>query len=192
MKKTLWVTCALIAATSCAAAKTSAATTTAASTTTVAQVMATATLSTTEASTTTAADTTTATPTTTAMRRMGLLEAGGLYLANTRKANEIMDTIQQHYDSDGDGVVTGRADLILWCQDNQKLERAEVDFESTTPWPIEAKPLFDRLVVEDATVVESFDTSGGRTPCSPDRAALKRRFAIGTEIRVLFGLPINR
>jgi hypothetical protein len=144
--------------------------------------------------TTKVALTTTTAPatTTTELARLTMIEAAQLYLDRVTKDNAGQVAIRDRFDSDGDGLVQGKADLILFCQALQDLERASVDFYTATRWPVEAQPLINRLTVENATVTASYDTAGGKQPCVVDNDAGKRRFQIGTEIRILFGLPINR
>jgi hypothetical protein len=119
-------------------------------------------------------------------------DAGQLYLDRVTKDNAAQVAIQNRYDSNGDGQVDGRTDVISFCQALQDLDRASAGFYRATLWPIEAQSLINRFTIENATVTASYDTAEGKRPCVLDAEASKRRFQIGTEIRILFGLPINR
>jgi hypothetical protein len=173
-----------------------------ASTTTVEQVTTTSQGATATAITTTAMPTTTTSivqttttapaTTTTGLARLSMNDAAKVYLDRVTTDNAGQVAIRTRFDLNGDGLVQGKVDLISFCQALQDLERAAVDFYTATRWPAEAQPLINRLIVENATVTASYDTADGKQPCVVDDEAAKRRFQIGTEIRILFGLPINR
>lgn len=137
--------------------------------------------------------TTVAAPTTVVATTVAVLSvknAAAAYEAFVADLNRKTNEVNEKYDSNHDGQISGRADSIAFCQAGAENEASYIKFLQGTKWPADVQPIVNRLVVSSSSIYAGFDTQNGSVPCV--RKDDKEVYDIGTELRVALGLSAIR